>query len=367
MDIITTQNTNLVYEQDKAIVDMQIATAKLYPRDITKAVNNSIAIVTLDKDTAEDCHYALPRSGKTITGPTVQLAKILAQNWGNIRCESKVIAISDKHITSQAIAFDLENNFALKVEVERSITTKNGRMTEDMITVTGNAGNAIALRNAIFGVIPKNVIDQVYKSAIQKITGDLSNENKFIAQRKSLIEFFEKTHGVSENEILYLFGKPAINNLTREDLMTLHGIATAIKNGDTTIQETFRAKPAKEKVEIKDEIIVYINEDANTIEALKKVEDKLKTNEQIEAYIVKLTLLNQKLYKDKETVVEPPKAEKATEAQLKLSHTLLNEAEKKGGEKVADAKDSIKSMFQVNSTKDLTKNDIQAIITNLQN
>lgn len=351
MDIITTQN----YEQDKAIVDIQIATAKLYPRDIAKAINNSIAIVTIDKETAEDCHYALPRSGKTITGPTIQIAKILAQNWGNIRCESKVIAISNTHITSQAIAFDLENNFALKVEVKRSIMTKNGRMTEDMITVTGNAGNAIALRNAILGVIPKNVIDKVYQSAIQKITGDLSDENKFIAQRRTLIEFFEKIHGVNENEILSLFGKPAIDNLTRGDLMTLHGIATSIKNGDTTAQETFRAKPAKEKVELKNEIITYINEDASTLDALEKVKDKLKTEEQKEAYEHKYILLLKQ------------KSEKATEAQLKLLHTLLNEAEKKGGEKVLDAKKAIKSMFQVQSTKDLTKNHIQAIIKNLQN
>ena len=125
-------STDIVYQQDKAQIDMQISTAKAYPRNITRSVENAIAIVTMDKQTASTCSYSLPRGGKTISGPSVHLAKILAQSWGNLRVEAKVVSIDRTQITSQAVAFDLENNLAIKVEVKRSIMSRKGRFNEDM-------------------------------------------------------------------------------------------------------------------------------------------------------------------------------------------------------------------------------------------
>ena len=66
------------YQQDVAQIDSQVSTAKKYPRNLRKLTDNAIAIVTIDKDTAASCNYAVPRGGKSITGPTVHLAKILA-------------------------------------------------------------------------------------------------------------------------------------------------------------------------------------------------------------------------------------------------------------------------------------------------
>ena len=161
-ELITTEqvSTEMIYQQDKAQIDTQIATAKAYPRNIKKAVEDSIFTATLDVETASSCTYSLPRGGKPISGPSVHLALILAQNWGNLRIEAKISSIDNKSITSQAVCFDLEKNIAIKVEVKRSIMTKNGRMNDDMITVTGNAANSISLRNAILKVIPKAVVDK---------------------------------------------------------------------------------------------------------------------------------------------------------------------------------------------------------------
>ena len=97
------QDMSVIYNQDKAVIDTQIATAKAYPRNMKRAVDNSVFIVTLDEETASTCSYSLPRGGKVITGPTVHLAKILAQNWGNLRIEAKVVSIDKTTLTSQAI------------------------------------------------------------------------------------------------------------------------------------------------------------------------------------------------------------------------------------------------------------------------
>jgi hypothetical protein len=236
------QGMDVVYQQDKATIDMQISTAKAYPRNIKRATENSITVVTMDTDTASTCTYAVPRGGKQITGPSIHLAKILAQFWGNLRIEAKVINIDAKHITSQAVAYDLENNLAIKVEVKRSITGKYGRFNDDMITVTGNAGNSIAMRNAILSVIPRAVVDKVYNEAKKTITGDISDATKLMAKRKKVLDQFKDVYNVTEAEVLKSIGKASIDHIDADNLVTLIGIGQAIKDGDTTIEEAFKSK-----------------------------------------------------------------------------------------------------------------------------
>lgn len=242
----TTITGGNVYQQDKATIDTQISTAKAYPRNLKRATENAIAIVTIDKETAATCTYSLPRGGKAITGPSVHLAKILVQCWGNMRVEAKVMSVDDKTLTSQAVAFDLENNVAIKVEVKRSIMTKSGRMNDDMIVVTGNAANSIALRNAVLSVIPRSIVDKVHNEAKSTIVGDVSDKTKLIARRKQVFDGLKDTYGLTEKEILGAVGKAAIDHITGDDLVTLIGVGTAIKDGDTTVEYAFKgAKDSK--------------------------------------------------------------------------------------------------------------------------
>jgi len=275
-EIITTEQvgTEMIYQQDKAQIDTQIATAKAYPRDIQQSVTDSIATVTMDNETASSCSYALPRGGKTINGPSVHLALILAQNWGNLRIEAKIASIDNKTVTSQAVCFDLQKNIAIKVEVKRSIMTKTGRMNDDMITVTGNAANSIALRNAILKVIPKAVVDKVSKAAKGLLLGDISDETKLIKKRNSVLDGFKNSYGVTEQEVLEVLGKPATANITSDDLVTLIGYAQSIKDGDSTAELIFRSKKVedKKKEEKVDsaKLLLRINQ-AKTKEALEKL------------------------------------------------------------------------------------------------
>jgi len=243
-DLIVIQESNIVYNQDRANIDSQVSTAKAYPRDMKKAVTNAIIIATMDNETASSCTYSVPRGGKPITGPSVHLARILVQCWGNVRIDAKVVDITDKHVISESTCGDIENNVAVKIQVRRSIMTKNGRMNDDMITVTGNAGNAIAYRNAVYNVIPKSVIDKVYKSATGLLTGDISDETKLIKKRNQVVEGLKKAYGVSEEEILKAVGKSQIEYIGPDEIVVLIGIGTAIKEGDTTIDQAFRPEIA---------------------------------------------------------------------------------------------------------------------------
>lgn len=244
----------VIKAQESAMIDIQIATAKQFPRNVTNATNSAIAIVSKNQETAKICHYSVPRGGKSIGGPSVHLARILAQLWGNMRIQARVISVDAKHVTSQATCFDLENNLAVQVEVKRSIMTKTGRMSEDMIVVTGNAANAIAYRNAVYNVVPRSVVDEVYGSAKKAITGDISDATKFLIKRDDVIKRCKDAYNISEAEVLSAIGKASVNNVTGDDLLTLIGIGTAIKDGDTTIDEAFKKKNTS-KTNVADDIL----------------------------------------------------------------------------------------------------------------
>lgn len=225
--------------QERASIDVMVATAHRYPRNLKRSMDNAIAIVSMSKEAAETCSYALPRGDKNITGASVHLARILAQQYGNIRVDSKVKEITATQVVSESIALDLENNYGVRVEVRRSIIGKHGRFNEDMITVTGNACNAIAYRNAVLAVIPKPVIDAVYNAAQNTIAGDLSDEQKLIAKRKEVVDLFINNHGATEAEVLKLCGKGAMAGIKRDDIVFLIGLLQAIKDGDTTADSVF--------------------------------------------------------------------------------------------------------------------------------
>lgn len=246
-------NVDIDSVEEKASYDIQIATAKKYPRDIQKALNNSILIATMNIETSKSCGYALPRGGKPVQGPSVHLARILLQNWGNVRAEAKIINITHTQIISSAICFDMESNVAVKVEVRRKIISKTGkRFNEDMITMTGNAANAIALRNAVFSVVPRTIVDKVYNATKNMITGDLSTEEKLIKYRASKLKYFKNNYGATEEEILNALGVGSINAIRQDKIIVLDGIDQAIKDGDTTADEVFernKKKTPKQKKE----------------------------------------------------------------------------------------------------------------------
>lgn len=238
---------------ERASVDVQITTAKRYPRNVRKCIDNSIVIVTMNLETAQSCSYALSRGGKLITGPSVHLAKTLVSNWGNIRTEAKVVQITDKQIISRGTAWDLETNVASAFEVSRSIVDSKGkRYSNDMITVTGNATNSIAYRNAVFSIIPKAITERVYQAAQHFITGDLSDADKLLKFRTNLINTFKNEYGIDEGEVIKLCGKQTVNQIKTEEITFLIGLTQSLKDGDTTVEDLMKPiRGVKENINTK--------------------------------------------------------------------------------------------------------------------
>ena len=231
---------------NRSEIDMQISTAKSYPRDITRSLDRIKAIATLDTETAEDCFYALRRGrgndAQLIEGVSVRLAEIIAGAWGNLRVATRIVGNDGKTITAQAVCHDLETNLAVSLEVKRRITGKDGKTySEDMQVMTGNAASAIAFRNAVLKIVPPAVTKRVINDIKQVAMGQgLTRET----QMQRMTDYFAKL-GVSQKELLAYLGIKNIVEVTDDMIFELRGLANAIKEGTTTVQETFRATNAE--------------------------------------------------------------------------------------------------------------------------
>lgn len=241
-DVQIISNDITTYEQSvRAEVDIQIATAKKFPRDLQRFLDNSKFAATHSEASAIKCGYTLPRGDKKIQGVSVHLARILAQNFGNIRIAAKGLSISDSYVTAEAVCMDLETNTAVRVETRQKILDKHGkRYNEDMIGVTMLACIAKAERNAILHVIPASFTDEVYAAAQKRLIGDVKSDAKKLAEsRTKAIKLFKEKYNVDAETILKYFGKQKVEQLDAEDVVSLRGIYQGLEDGDITIGGTF--------------------------------------------------------------------------------------------------------------------------------
>lgn len=240
-EIIEIKQADTLQAINRAEVDMQIATAKQYPRDLTATLNKISTYATMDKETAEDCFYVLRRKGRdgtdtVIEGLSVRMAEIIAGAWGNLRVATRIIGNDGRMITAQAVCHDLETNLAVSKEVMRRITDKNGRTySEDMQVVTGNAAAAIAFRNAVLAVIPKAVTKKVISEVKQVALGQSIDLEQ---SRQNVIDYYKKL-GVTKEHLFYYLDIKSPEEIDKSMIFELRATANAIKEGTTTAQETF--------------------------------------------------------------------------------------------------------------------------------
>lgn len=260
-EVITVNSADMLEAINRSEIDIQIATAKRYPRNIEQAKNRIMELATQDKDIAYNCFYHLERTENkkdehgqwrevkvVIEGLSVRMAEIIATCWGNLRCASRIIGNDGKMITAQGVCHDLETNVAVSVENKRSITYSSGKTySQDMQVVTGNAANSIAFRNAVLKVVPKVVIGDIITN-IQSKAREQINQRGIPDQWRDCVAAFQKI-GVKEDMLLEWLGDGRTRaDIVADDIMRLGGVYTAINEGTTTVAETF-VKPKEQKAQ----------------------------------------------------------------------------------------------------------------------
>lgn len=237
MEVQTFVSNEAMIAQHKSEIDMQISTAKAYPRTVIKAMDESKAMISISPEIAAGCFYSLTKGGNIITGPSIRLAEILMSSWGNCNVGGRVIEESEEWVTVQGVAHDLETNVRFTSEIRRRITKKDGkRYSTDVIQSTIGAAIAIGIRNAIFKIVPTSIINELDRFAREKALGKIDKHKQLIDQ---WVEYYLNTYSVSSDLLCLKVGANSVDEITRPQLQILVGIGTALRDEQTTVEKEF--------------------------------------------------------------------------------------------------------------------------------
>lgn len=245
-----TGSTEVWNAADRAMsaeIDRQITTARRYPRSMKKFIDRARDMALCSRAVAEGCFYTLRRSGKPISGPSIRLAEIVFSAYQNLRVHARLVDVGDEFITVEGTAHDLENNAAVcKFVTRRIVDSKGNRYGVDMIGVTQQAAASIAIRNAIFVVVPRGIIEDI----VDQCRATASGKGENLEDRRAKAVAYWAKLGVSAPEMCSFVGVPGIADLGFEHLADLVGLDRAIKDGHTSLEaERERARQEREDAE----------------------------------------------------------------------------------------------------------------------
>lgn len=231
----------------------QIFMAKQFPRNAMQA-EARILDACKRKSLAESAIYSYPRGGQRVSGPSIRLAEVVAQNWGNISFGIKELKQENGESEVMAYAWDLETN----VRQEKIFTVKHERHTKkgvnyltdsrDIYELVANNG-ARRLRSCILAIIPGDIID----NAVLECEKTLTNQNdRPLADRlKEAFKLFKENYDVTQDMIEARFGYKT-SAFTERNLIDLGGIYRSLKDGMSKVEDWFERPNHAEKAEKED-------------------------------------------------------------------------------------------------------------------
>lgn len=234
-------------EKSRAVTEVQAALviAKRFPRDEFEA-HTRIMKACERSSLAKAALYSYPRGGQTVTGPSIRLAEVLAQNWGNMETDVVILETLEDRTKCVAVCWDLQTNYRNKVpfEVPHEIQLKNGSMKKltdprDIREHIDNIG-ARKKRQAIIGVIPGDVVADAIDRCRKVVA--LGDKNDPLDARIKRVLLAFKELGVTQ-QMLELKLEHSMDIATQDDLVELQGIYNALKDGASR-DEFFDMKPA---------------------------------------------------------------------------------------------------------------------------
>lgn len=229
-------------------VQGQIFMAKKFPRNENESYNR-IMQACQRKSLAEKASYEYKRGDTKISAPSIRLAEVLAQNWGNISFGTVELEQKSGESTVMSFAWDLETN----VRCEKVFCVPHIRHTKkgdypltdprDIYEMVANQG-ARRLRACILGIIPKDIIkdaeDRCNKTLIE------GEEKPLPDVIKEVCLYFRRDYNVPVDAIEKLIGCKS-EAFSMNDCVRLRKIYNAIKDGMSKREDYFDLGLPKEE------------------------------------------------------------------------------------------------------------------------
>lgn len=222
--------------------------AKQFPRNVFQA-EQRIMDACKRSSLAETAIYQFPKGGTKVTGPSIRLAEVVAQNWGNIDFGIKELEQREGESQVMAYAWDLETNTRqTKVfTVKHSLYTKSGikKLTDprDIYEMVANQGSR-RVRACILGVIPGDVIENATNQCKQTLAG--SSDKPLKERVTGMLKHFKENYGVTQEMIEERFGYN-VDSFTEIDLVNAKSIINSLKDGMAKADDFFETNKSKTK------------------------------------------------------------------------------------------------------------------------
>jgi hypothetical protein len=232
--------------RDAQEVMAAVMSAKRFPRDQRQAFGN-ILVACARPSLAENAMYAYNRGGQEVTGPSIRLAEVLAQNWGNLQFGIREVSRENGATLAEAFCWDCETNVrrSMVFTVTHVRETKGGtkplESERDIYELIANYG-ARRMRNCILAVIPGDVVDAAVQEC-EKTVGGLGEKKERVL---AMIKAFD-TLGVSRDQIEARMGR-RIEAMTTPEFVSFKKIYKAIVDGASKAPDWFPALTDPEKL-----------------------------------------------------------------------------------------------------------------------
>lgn len=234
-------------DSQRAIAEVQAALviAKQFPRNPIEAYDR-VMNACQRPGLAQSAVYSYARGGTSVTGPSIRLAEMLAQNWGNIQYGIRELSSENGESTVEAFAWDVETNTRqTKVfQVPHMRYTRNGskKLTDprDIYELVANNG-ARRLRACILGVIPGDVVDAAVDQCEKTIHANADTSPEGV---QKLVKAFEQ-FGVTKDDIEG-FIQRRLEAITPANVVSLRKIFTSLRDGMSSAKDWFKNAKAVE-------------------------------------------------------------------------------------------------------------------------
>lgn len=244
--------TEMVTSRQMQEVQGQIVMAKKFPRNEVQSFNR-IVQACQRRSLAEKAEYEYPRGGQKVTGPSIRLAEVAAQNWGNI--DFGIIELEQRNGESQVMAYawDLETNTRqTKIfSVPHIRSTKKGNVPlsdpRDIYELVANQG-ARRMRACILGIIPGDVIEAAVEQCHKTLEGAEKKPLKDVIREVSL--YFQRDFNVPVEALEKYIGCRS-EAFSMNDCIRLRKVYNSLKDGMTKREEVFEL-PGVEREEPRD-------------------------------------------------------------------------------------------------------------------
>lgn len=281
--------------REQASIQSAIISAKRFPRSEEKAFEACMAL-SKRPTFASSAIYSRPQGGQNIEGPSVQLARALAQKWGNMRVSCNVLPSEEGWCHIEVTAIDLETNmqtqaqdrFPLRVYRKRDgwidLSKSSKGFVEQEKRNLLNRKTAFCERSAILKLLPPDVIEDVMnacrKTSFQAASGELKASPKQV--QRALIDAFG-TLSVSVEMLEKKLGHP-LHDMDGEGVAMLRTIFKSIKDGAASRDDHFSTGDGQTKAA--DDMNAQIKAKADAQEVVKEKADPTPTEDPAPTYTV---------------------------------------------------------------------------------